>query len=149
MSGQYWQAKTTDQLESCFRFLRQSMPEQGLRITWEPWRDKRSLSQNAFQHVIYDEISRYLISRGRIDCSPKWVKKMLKNKFLGWEDQEFVDIETGEVTTRQCLRSTSKLDMGEAVHYTDQILMWASDIGCEIKIQTMCDYRKYKEAQIA
>ncbi len=149
MTGQYWRAQTPEQLQQCFKFLSQSMPARGLRITWEEWRDRRSLGQNAFQHKIYAEISQYLISRGRTDCSETWVKDMLKNKFLGWEDREFVDIKTGEVTVRQCLRETSKLDTGEAVHYTDQILAWAGEIGCEIKIPTMCDYRKYKEMQSA
>lgn len=149
MTGQYWKAQTKEQLESCFKFLLAGLPEAGWRITWKVWRDTRSLSQNAFQHAIYQEISQYLISRGRTDCNEDWVKDMLKNQFLGWEDREFVDLKTGEVTVRQCLRQTSKLDTGEAVHYTDQILAWAADIGCQIKIPSMCDYRTYKEAQAA
>jgi len=149
MSNQHWRAQTREQLQQCFRFLAQSMPEKGWRIEWKPWRDVRSLSQNAFQHVIYEEISQYLISRGRKDCSPEWVKDMLKNKFLGWVDKEFVDIKTGEITIHQVLRSTKGLDIGEANHYIDQILAWSADIGCDIKIPTMCDYRHYKEAQAA
>jgi hypothetical protein len=149
MAAQYWKAQTIDQLEQCFNFLRASFPKAGFRIEWKQWRDTRSLSQNAFQHVIYAEISAYLISRGRTDCNELWVKDMLKNQFLGWEEKEFVNIKTGEITVREVLRSTAGLDTGDAVHYTDQILAWAADIGCQIKIPTMCDYRHYKEVQAA
>ncbi len=150
MSQQSWRAQSPEQLRQFVNFMAtQPIPENGWRIDYKPWRAARSLSQNAFQHVIYAEVSRYLISRGRTDCDEQWVKDMLKNKYLGWVDREFVDVVTGEVTKHECLRETSKLDVGEAVHYTDQILMWCADIGCEIKIPTMCDYRLYKESQDA
>jgi hypothetical protein len=145
----YWRAQTKEQLENCFRYLREHLPENGWRVEYRPWKDKRSLSQNDFQHAIYADISKYLISKGRDYCTPKWVKEALKNQFLGWEQKEFVDLRTGEVTVREVLRSTADLDTGEAVHYTDQILAWAADIGCDIKIPTVCDYRQYKEAQHA
>lgn len=149
MNCQYWKADTPEKLQQCFKFLASALPERGWRIEWKEWRDIRSLSQNAFQHVIYDEISAYLISRGRTDCTRKWVKDMLKNKFLGWEEKEFVDIKTGERIVKEVLRSTSDLDVGDAVHYTDQIIAWANDIGCRIKIPSNSDYMKYKEAQDA
>lgn len=142
-----WRCQTLEQLENCFKFLRVAMPENGWRVEFKPWRDARSLSQNAFQHVIYEDISRYLVSKGRTDCTPEWVKDAVKNKFLGWVDKEFVDITTGQRTMRQVLRATSDLDVGESIHYTDQLLEWASSIGCEIKIPAKCEYRDYKEVQ--
>lgn len=102
---------------------------------------KRSLSQNALQHCIYAELSVYLVSKGRKDCTPKWVKEMLKNKFLGWTQKAFTDVLTGEVVQRDVLRKTSSLDKGEATIYTTQILEWADSIGCQIKIPAQCDYR--------
>ncbi|GHL78733.1 hypothetical protein ECZU36_00170 [Escherichia coli] len=33
------------------------------RMVLKPWREKRSLSQNALSHMWYSEISEYLISR--------------------------------------------------------------------------------------
>lgn len=147
MSGEYWQCKTREQLEACFNFLRANFPATGWRVGFKPWKEVRSLSQNAFQHVIYEEISNYLMSRGRKDCTPEWVKKMLKNAYLGWEQENYTDIKTGEITVRDVLRSTSKLDVGESVYYTDQILEWAASIGCDIKIPAKCEYRDYKEAQ--
>ncbi len=147
MSAEYWRAQTQEQLENCFKFLRINFPAKGWRIDFKEWRDARTLSQNAFQHAIYEDISRYLIGRGRSECTPPWVKDAVKNRFLGWVDKVFVDIKTGEKTVRQVLRSTSKLDPGEACYYIDQLLEWASSIGLEIKIPAKCEYRDYKEVQ--
>jgi len=111
------------------------------RVVVSEWREKRSLSQNALQHVIYSDISEYLISKGRKRCTPVWVKSALKNQFLGWTETEFTDLNTGEITNRQVLRSTKDLDVGESCHYTTQILDWAQSIGCNIKIPAKCEYR--------
>ena len=111
------------------------------RVVVSEWREKRSISQNALQHVIYTEISDYLVSKGRKHCTPAWVKDALKNQFLGWESVEFTDLKTGEITRRDVLRSTKSLDVGESCHYTTQILDWAQSIGCNIKIPAKCEYR--------
>ncbi len=117
------------------------------RVSICEWREKRSLSQNAFQHVCYQEISKYLVSKGRTDWTPEVVKLNLKNKFLGWQTVDLVDVETGEVAQKDMIRSTAKLDVGESCHYTTQILAWASDIGCLIKVPENSDYFKYLQEQ--
>jgi len=111
------------------------------------WREKRSLSQNALQHVIYGDISKYLVANGRDKWTPEYTKKQLKNKFLGWIDEEYIDIETGECTIKSVLRGSSSLDKGEAYHYTTQIIEWAESIGCEIRIPAKCEYRDLQEQQ--
>lgn len=110
---------------------------------------KRSLSQNALQHCIYAELSRYLISKGRTDCTAAWIKQMLKNKFLGWVTEEFTDITTGEKFTKDVLRHTADLTKGESCHYTTQIIEWSESIGCSIKIPADSEYMKYLEQQNA
>ena len=117
------------------------------RVTVVLWREKRSLSQNAFQHVIYDDISKYLISKGRKDWDPKFTKKNMKNNFLGWELTEYTDVKTGEITTREELISTSGLDVGVACDYITKLLDFAQTIGCNIKIPAVCDYRDYLNKQ--
>lgn len=117
------------------------------RISLVVWRKSRSLSQNSFQHVIYGEISKYLISKGRDDWTPAVVKRNMKNNFLGWEAIEYTDITNGEVTIRSELLSTSKLDAGVACDYITKLLDWAQTIGCEIKIPNKCDYRDYLNLQ--
>lgn len=107
----------------------------------------RSLDQNAFMHVIFGELSRYLINKGREDCNPEWVKAMLKNRFLGWYKQTFTDVVTGEKVEREVLRRTSKLDPGEACQFITQILEWGDSIGCRVKIPAECQYREMMERQ--
>jgi hypothetical protein len=51
---------------------------QCFRLQVKPWREKRSLSQNALSHMWYTEISEYLIKSGRTDATPEWVKRNLK-----------------------------------------------------------------------
>lgn len=117
------------------------------RLTVKEWKESRSLSQNALQHVIYQDIAKYLIKNGRTDCNKDWVKLMLKNKYLGWEVKTITDVVTGEVCQREFLKETKKLDTGEAYHYTTQIIEWAESIGCRINIPEKCEYRTLTEQQ--
>ncbi len=117
-----------------------------LRISVKQWTERRSLSQNALQHVIYKDISVYLVDHGR-DWCPERVKKALKYKFLGEYVEQITDVVTGKVYERRELRSTASLDKGEAYHYTTQIIQWAESIGCEIKIPANCEYRDLMEKQ--
>lgn len=119
-----------------------------LKITVKDAR-KRSMSQNALQHVIYGEISKYLISKGREDWTPEFVKENLKNKFLGWEEREYIDVETGHKSIMSVLRHTSKLDVGESCDYTTKIIDWAESIGCKIKIPANSVYMEMMEKQNA
>ncbi|CAM7025798.1 DNA-binding protein [Escherichia coli] len=43
------------------------------RMVLKPWRERRSLSQNALSHMWYSEISEYLISKGKTFATPVWV----------------------------------------------------------------------------
>ena len=108
---------------------------------------KRSLSQNSFQHVCYQEISKYLVAKGRNEWTPEFVKKNLKNKMLGWKAETFVDVKTGERRDIWTLKSSSKLDKGEAMNYITQILDWAESIGCHIKIPESSEYMKLMQSQ--
>ena len=117
------------------------------RVSVVEWRDKRSLSQNSLQHSVYTELSKYLISKGRKDWTPKKVKFEMKNNFLGWEQTECTNIHTGEITIKETLKCTSGLDKGESYHYTTQVLDFAQSIGCTIRIPAKCDYRELMEQQ--
>ena len=122
-------------------------PNKAWRITVKGWRESRSLSMNALQHVVYGEISKYLISKGRVDWCENKTKREMKNSFLGWITEEYTDLKTGEVTVKEVLRSTSGLDQGDGCQYTTQVLDFAQTIGCEIKIPSKCDYRELMERQ--
>lgn len=122
-------------------------PNKAFRVTIKVWRESRSLSQNAFQHIIYSGISKYLISKGRKDWTPAYTKEQMKNNFLGWRKKEFTNVLTGEVEINKVLIPTSSLDVGESFNYTTSLLDWAQSIGCNIKIPEKCDYRDLQEKQ--
>ena len=113
----------------------------GWRVTIVQWREKRSNDQNSFQHAIYSEISKYLISKGRTDWDLEKTKFEMKNNFLGWEDVECVNVLTGEVTKKEVLKSTSGLDVGVACDYITKLLDFSQSFGCTIKIPADCEYR--------
>ncbi len=127
----------------------QDMLEEGktIKVTVKNAR-KRSLSQNAFQHVIYTEVSKYLVSKGRESWTPEYTKLQLKNKFLGWQEEEYVDVVTGEVTIRETLRHTAGLSKGESFDFTTQIIDWAESIGCPIKIPDDSEYMNLYREQV-
>ena len=164
MSGSSWQARLSQRMDKGMKGLdlridgvnvgyiiqiisSAILAGKVLRVQVSEWREKRSLSQNALQHVIYSDISKYLISKGRKDWTPEYTKKQLKNKFLGWVNEEYIDIETGERTIKSVLKPTAGLDKGDAYHYTTQIIEWAESIGCEIRIPAKCEYRELMERQ--
>lgn len=127
--------------------LLRSEPTKAFRVTIKVWRESRSLSQNAFQHIIYSAISKYLISKDRKDWTPEYTKEQMKNNFLGWRKKEFTNVLTGEVEINKVLIPTSGLDVGESFNYTTSLLDWAQSIGCNIKIPEKCDYRDLQEKQ--
>lgn len=143
---------TLDNIETVIQTLGEEIDlilDSGKQVSVEvkPLVKTRSLSQNALQHVIYTDVSKYLVKRGRIDWTPLYTKKQLKNKFLGWVSEVYVDIKTGEKTVREVLKSTAGLDKGDAHQYTTQIIEWSESIGCEIKIPAKCEYRDLMNQQ--
>ena len=117
------------------------------RVNIVLWREKRSLSQNALQHVIYSEISKFLIKNGRKDWTDKKVKFEMKNNFLGWIDTECTNVFTGKVVIRETLKETSSLDVGDSFYYTTCLLDWCVGMGINIKIPEQCEYRELQDKQ--
>ncbi|WP_038024560.1 recombination protein NinB [Tatumella sp. UCD-D_suzukii] len=117
------------------------------RLKVEPWRERRSLSQNSMQHAWYAEISRYLIRNGRSFASAEWVKDAMKHTYLGYEETERVDVITGERTVIQTLRHTSRLDTGEMHDYLTKVEGWARSIGCLLTAPDNSEYRELQRRQ--
>jgi len=136
------------QLDQTVNLMKLSWPKTGYRLTWGPWRETRSLSQNALQHVIYDDISTYLISKGRTEWSPEFTKEMCKYTLLPIQKREFTNIKTGKKEIREELTKTSTLDVGESYKYTTDLLEFAERIGCVIAIPENCEYRDLRENQV-
>ncbi|HEK0391930.1 TPA: YbcN family protein [Proteus mirabilis] len=116
------------------------------RIIIKPWKNKRSLSQNATFHMWCSEISKYLC-KNSANYTPETVKEMLKHSFLGYEVVDMVDVTTQLTERVRTLRKTSKLDTGEMFHFMEQVERWAVGIGCFVTIPNNSEYMKLKEQQ--
>lgn len=119
------------------------------RLILKPWREKRSLSQNALSHMWYTEISDYLIARGKAFATPEWVKDAMKHTYLGYESKDRVDVVSGEVTTVQSLRHTADLETGEMYIFLCKVEAWAMNIGCHLTIPQSCEYQQLRDKQEA
>ncbi|EIY5055152.1 YbcN family protein [Klebsiella variicola] len=119
------------------------------RLILKTWRETRSLSQNNLSHVWYEQISRYLISRGKAFASPEWVKDALKHTYLGYESREMTDVITGEKITVSSLRHTSDLDTGDMFDYMSKVQAWAAEIGCLVSVPADSEYQQLRERQDA
>ncbi|CDM88201.1 YbcN family protein [Xenorhabdus bovienii] len=116
------------------------------RIIIKPWKNTRSLSQNATAHMWFGEISRFLKSNGA-KFSPDEVKEMMKHTFLGYEVVERVDARTQEPERVRTLRQTSKLDTGEMFRFMEQVEQWAAGMGYFVTIPDDSEYMKLKRRQ--
>ena len=115
----------------------------------KPWREKRSLSQNALSHMWYTEISEYLINSGRTDATPEWVKRNLKKTYLGCEEVTYSDFITGEKTTTWEPRHTSDLDTGEMHIFLTKVETWCAQFGLALTIPHGCEYQQLQQKQEA
>ncbi|WP_312465738.1 YbcN family protein [Atlantibacter hermannii] len=117
------------------------------RLILKPWKDKRSLSQNALSHMWYAEISDYLIKSGRTDATPEWVKRNLKRTYLGCEEITYTDFVTGEKVTTYEPRHTSNLDTAEMHFFLCQVEQWCAQFGLALTIPHDSEYQKLKDKQ--
>lgn len=116
------------------------------RLIIKPYKQTRSLSQNATAHLWFGEISKYLCDNGA-KYTPEQVKEMLKHTFLGYEVVERIDMTTQEPERVRALRRTSKLDTGEMYIFMQRVEAWASGIGCFVTIPDNSQYMKLKREE--
>jgi len=113
--------------------------------------NKRSLNQNALLHMWINEIVAFFIKRGKTEFNSgapmnlKNMKENLKETFLGYEDKETVNLETGEVKTSSQLRHTSELDKGDFIHFLRLVEEWAKNTHISLTIPVESEY--YQEMQ--
>lgn len=117
------------------------------RLQLKPWREKRSLSQNALSHMWYTEISEYLIKSGRTDATPEWVKRNLKKTYLGCEEVTYTDFITGAKETTWEPRHTSQLDTGEMHIFLCEVEAWCAQFGLALTIPNGCEFQQLRDKQ--
>lgn len=123
------------------------------RLQIKIWKDKRSLNQNALMHMWFGDISEFLIAHNRKDCTPAWVKEMLKYTFLGTELRTvtMINVVTGERSAKESyeLIHTKSLDTGEMKRFLDQIYAWSVDtLRLPLTIPVDSEYKKLLEMEI-
>lgn len=118
------------------------------RLQLKPWREKRSLSQNALSHMWYTEISEYLIKSGRTDAT------------LGGSSATSKDIPRlrGSHLHRfhhRCQRNhweprhTSQLDTGEMHIFLCKVEAWCAQFGLALTIPSGCEFQQLRDKQEA
>ncbi|WGM01930.1 recombination protein NinB [Arsenophonus nasoniae] len=112
----------------------------------KPFKQTRSLSQNALFHLWTSEISKYLCANDA-NYTPEQVKEMLKHTFLGYEVVERIDVTTQQPERVRALRRTSKLDKGEMHVFMQKVECWAIAICCFVTVPESSEYMKLKQAQ--
>ncbi|HAV1801604.1 TPA: hypothetical protein JG906_001921 [Enterobacter hormaechei subsp. steigerwaltii] len=122
---------------------------QCFRLQVKPWREKRSLSQNALFHLWMGEISEYLIKSGRTDATPEWVKRNLKKTYLGCEEVTYTDFITGAKETSWEPRRTSLLDTGEMHIFMSKVEAWCAQFGLALTIPSGCEFQQLRDKQEA
>ena len=108
----------------------------------------RSLSQNSLSWLWYNEISRWLISKGKDFATSQWVHDAMCHTFLGHEDVMDTDVITGVSTRRSALRGTSGLDVGEFKLYLDMVYHWALNYGLLLTIPEECEYDRLRKEEL-
>ena len=143
-----FEVKKMADLLTLINILRKIRIEKAIVFSWKTIVKKRSLSQNALMHVWFADISRFLVNKGRTAWTPAYTKTALKHKYLGYTTKEVIDVETGEVITRDFLRSTRDLDKGEAFFFLTQIENWCLDyLNFSLTRPDDCEYMKIQMQQ--
>lgn len=108
---------------------------------------RRTIPMNSTLHMWFGELSKFLVSKGRKDCTPEFCKDLMKFTFLGCEEVERINAVTGERVKMQKLRSTTDLDKGEYLYFMEQVNQWCADKGCLLTMPIKSEYRELIERQ--
>jgi hypothetical protein len=144
MSGDFWRAQTLSQLENCFRHLRETFPACGWRIEFKPWKEQRSLSQNALSWKWYKEIADQIHAKtGMGPFTDQDIHDRLVVERFGHET-----VKIGSIEVTRPFR-TRDFDTGVMHHYMRWIEWWCAERDIKLTIPAHSEYQAYKEAQVA
>jgi hypothetical protein len=140
MNSQYWKCTTAEQIDKLARYLKMSLSSNGFRVTWEEWKDKRSLNANNLYWQWLTIMAEYF-SRGGKKFSKDDMHDLMRHQFLGYEDKVI-----GSTVIAQQLASTADLDTSQMYHYMSKIDAWSADHGCLLPHPADSEYSTYREA---
>ena len=108
-----------------------------------PYKNPRTTSQNALFHAWCGQMSDLFITKNPT-CTRENMKLMLKHRFLGVETVKIGK----EYEVDHQVRKTSELDVGEMVHFMDEVYHWAIEHKVPLSIPRESDYQKLKTKQV-
>ena len=121
-----------------------------ISLEWKPYKESRSLSQNALMWMWNTEVVTQLKAkwpRQYEGWTPETIHDLQKHTFLGYEDKVMIDIVTKERTTKSVLKSTTNLDTGEMTFFMDLVYQYWAEKGIFLSIPESCEYQKLREYQ--
>lgn len=138
-----------------------------LRVTIEPFKKKRSLSQNALYWQWITEAVAWLDARNyawtsRLDeeilreaggeeavAKKLWLHKSHKATFLGFREVEYVDLTTGQVTVKSELIGTSgkDFDTGQMHFFMNLVYEYWANLGLLLPIPEQSEYMDLVQQQ--
>jgi hypothetical protein len=120
------------------------MPETGWRIDYKPWKDARTLSQQALSWIWYGEIAEQITKKtGMGPFDDQDIHDRLLVERYG---QEAAMI--GSVEVQRVPRS-SKFDKGKMHEFLQWVEVWCDDRNIKLSRPANSEYQRYKEAQLA
>lgn len=140
--SEYWRCTTKDQLENCFKHLRDNFPAEGWRVEYKAWKDRRSTNANSLYWKWLTLLAEHF-SKGTA-YSQDDMHDLMRHKFLGYVDAKKI----GNTEIPQQLASTTGLDTGQMHAYMSKIDALAADHGCLLPHPADSAYTEYKEAQV-
>lgn len=112
-----------------------------VEVIARPWKDKRSISQNALYWKWLGEVSEQAVINDQVHKPDIW-HEYFKRYFC---PIKIIAMPAGEDLN---VRSTKKLDSGEMHYYLNQIEQWAMGHMYVLTTPDNCEYQKLKNQQI-
>lgn len=107
-----------------------------IKISWKPYKQKRSLPQNALMWQWLTKLASKF-SNGMESYSKEDMHDLMRHKFLGYET-----VTIGNTELKDRLISTTSLDTGAMFEYMQKVDAWAVAHGVFLPRPQDCEYEQ-------
>lgn len=110
-------------------------------ITFQPYQNPRSLTQNALFHVWIRQMVNHF-KPARPELTEEEMKDICKFRFLGTESKK-----AGKIILENQLKQTSKLRKGEMYHFMEQVYQWCLELGLQLDTPADSEFMQIRKSQ--
>jgi hypothetical protein len=149
IQGDFVKINSKDEVEKRLPFLLNRLESwdysNPLAITFEQYKNPRSLSQNAMSHIWYRQIAEEMTKKGHVvkHDKPEEVWKLwLKRRFIG-----IYTVNIGKEIIEDQVKSTKNLNKGEMAYFLDQVYDWATKQGVMLSVPHESEYAALQNQQ--